>query len=275
MLALFPSLRDRLMTEDNKLASNEKVRASKKKKKNPYVDWTNIPGGFDALNTRYLYASSNRLGIPSLPPAPLSAIPEWLAPYRTRIRDQSDLVGGAVHFFLKDYQFESVWRRPVKTLSNIKNQWGIALSPDFSLFYDCPLIMQMWNIYRSRWVGRWWIANGVTVIPTVAWASYASYDFCFLGLPSRSVLAVSTVGTRKNPSAKIPFLAGFKEMLKRLEPTAVLCYGDAYPEMLGLTNLHLYPDFWKSIAHARKKYGRRDQYDNYPDIPEGDIDIDV
>lgn len=248
---------------------------SEKKKKNPYVDWTHIPGGFDALNTRHLYASNNSLGIPSLPHVPLSAIPEWLAPYRARIRDDSDISGGAVHFFLQDYQFESVWRRPVKTLSSLKNKWGIALSPDFSLFYDCPLIMQMWNTYRSRWVGRWWVENGVRVIPTVAWGLYDSYDFCFLGLPERSVLAISTVGTRNDASAKTPFLYGFKEMLKRLTPSAVLCYGEPYPEMTDLIELHEYPDFWKSIAHARKKYGRRDQYENYPDIPEGDIEIDV
>ncbi|MEO1666692.1 MAG: DUF4417 domain-containing protein [Chloroflexota bacterium] len=246
-------------------------------KRQRYRDWVNIPGGFDALNTAHIYPSTNKWGIPDVPHVPLSAIPHWLSPYRTRLSEDQDPTTGALHFFLKDYQFESTWRRPVQTLKGIQNTWAVVLSPDFSLFYDCPIIMQMWNTYRSRWVARWWSDNGITVIPSVSWASPDSYTFCFLGLPSRSVLAVSTVGTRKDPAAKQPYLNGFQEMIDRLQPTAVLCFGDPYPEMPSMTTLKTYPSFWDSLGKARRKNQPDPDkaYDTDETISIDEIDIDV
>ena len=252
----------------------EQNQQDDQQKQSPYMNWASIPGGMDALNTKRLYPAHNEWGIPHLAQAPLSCIPDWLAPYRTRIRSDQDPSDGGVHFFMDDYRFESVWRRPKQTVSAIQ-KWEVALTPDFSLYYDCPLIMQLWNTYRSRWVGCWWAEHGVQVIPTVSWGLSESYAFCFLGLPERSVLAVSTVGTRNDPSAKIPFLAGFKEMLQGLKPTAVLCYGVPYREMLDLTDLRLYPDYWQSVAAARRKYGQTRDYDQLYKGEADDFEIDI
>lgn len=245
------------------------------KSKGGYRDWTSIPGGFDALNTKHIYPSSNAWGIPTIPHAPLSAIPQWLSPYRTRLESDQDPSTGAVHFFLNDHQFESVWRRPVQTLTGLKNTWSVALGPDFSLFYDCPLVMQLWNTYRSRWVARWWVENGLTVIPTVAWASPDSWEFCFLGLPSRSVLSVSVVGTKKDPIGELAFLLGFEEMLKRLKPSAVLCYGKPYDKMKDLVDVYSYPTLWNSVRADKRKYGQKDENSKAPDLPDYEIEIDV
>jgi len=63
--------------------------------------WQTTPGSFDALHTDQLFPAvdDNPYGIPLLPHAPLSYIPEWLAPYRTRIRAKNATSGGGVHFF--------------------------------------------------------------------------------------------------------------------------------------------------------------------------------
>lgn len=249
------------------------MRTSDNSDNAPRNRWKSIPGGFDALNTRHLYGSNNELEIPQLSQAPMTYIPEWLAPYRTRIRSKRGASDGGIHFFLDDYRFESVWRRPVQTLSAIA-KWEVVLTPDFSLYYDCPRIMQMWNIYRSRWVGCWWIDNDVKVIPTVSWGLHDSYDFCFLGLPERSVLAVSTVGTRKNDSTKIPYISGFREMINRLKPTVVMCYGEPYREMLDLVDVRIYPDYWQGVAAARRKYGQTRDYDALYGDDNDEFDID-
>ena len=120
-----------------------------------YVNWTKLPGGFDALNTAHLYASDNDLGIPQLPQAPLSAVPQMLAPYRAKVRAPADLDNTGVHFFVDDYRFESIWRRPVQTLPAVA-KWEVALTPDFSLYTNVPRSIQIWNTYRTRWVGCWW-----------------------------------------------------------------------------------------------------------------------
>jgi Domain of unknown function (DUF4417) len=43
----------------------------------------------------------------------------------------------AVHFFLDNYRFETVWTRPKRGLSRIRSV-GAALAPDFSLWRDMP-----------------------------------------------------------------------------------------------------------------------------------------
>jgi hypothetical protein len=189
----------------------------------------------DPLHSKPLYPSSNGYGIPDLPHVPLSATPNWIVPYRTRVPATHQY---AVHFFIYDALFESVWQCPEKTRPYLE-RYQVALSPDFSLNADQPLSVQLWNTYRNRWCAAHWTATlGLTVIPTVSWAKAESYGFCFLGLPKNSVLALTTLGTRTTPD---DFLQGWRVMLARLQPSLVLCYGLPYPEMLE-TSLQIYPD---------------------------------
>lgn len=102
-----------------------------------------------------------------------------------------------VHFFLDDYQFERIWQRPDFYIEKLL-EFDSALAPDFSLYLDMPIAMQVWNIYRSRLIGQIMQDYGLTVIPTVSWASEESFDFCFDGLPKNSTLAISTIGVKQN-----------------------------------------------------------------------------
>ncbi|COR45019.1 chromosome partitioning protein parB [Streptococcus pneumoniae] len=101
-----------------------------------------------------------------------------------------------VHFFLDDYQFERIWQRPDFYIEKLL-EFDSALAPDFSLYLDMPIAMQVWNIYRSRLIGQIMQDYGLTVIPTVSWASEESFDFCFDGLPKNSTLAISTIGVKQ------------------------------------------------------------------------------
>jgi len=215
--------------------------------------WQDKPGSFDALHATEPFPSDNELGIPCLAHVPVYRVPAWLAPYRTRIRANDPPDDGAVHFFLDDYRFETVWSRPRKALQALA-PYTTLLSPDFSLYRDWPLMLQMWNVYRNRWCGAFWQSQGFTVIPTVSWSTAESYEFCFLGLPTRSLLAVSAVGVDlADPLARSLFRAGFREMVARLEPAAVLAYGPL-PAWCGeLAEVVVYPTRWQGIRKARKE----------------------
>jgi hypothetical protein len=180
-------------------------------------------------------------------------VPRWLVPYRTRIRSQCDLDDGAVHFFLDDYRFETVWSRPRKALQALA-LYKTLLTPDFSLYRDWPLGLQIFNVYRNRWCGAFWQRQGFTIIPTVSWSTSESFDFCFLGLPQRGVLAVSTLGLRlERPLEYQLFLDGFREMVQRLRPSLVLCYGRAPAVCHRLSEVIPYPTRWSNIRAARSK----------------------
>lgn len=184
------------------------------------------PGNVDALNTSLLFPSTNALGIPDLHPAPFASIPDYLLPYRVRSRQKGvtpEQIG--VHFWLDDHRFETVWTRPRKALQALAG-YKTLLTPDFSIYLNWPRAVQIWNVYRARWCGAFWQQAGYQVIPTVSWGIRAGYDFCFLGLPQNSVLALSTIGVDfTDPAIHTLFADGFNEMTKRLSPTALIVYG--------------------------------------------------
>jgi hypothetical protein len=204
--------------------------------------WKAKPGGWDALNTSLLFPSGNALGIPDLLPAPLAAIPDYLTPYRTRIRRRDvDLAQVGVHFWTDDYRFETVWNRPRKALQALA-RYRVLLAPDFSIYRNWPPVVNQWNIYRGRWCGRFWQAAGFQVIPTVSWGLPEAWEVCLLGLPRHSVLGTSSIGTDlKDPSQREAFVTGFGAMVERLEPTAVICYGTVPDELHRLVRIVEYP----------------------------------
>jgi hypothetical protein len=183
--------------------------------------WAEMPGNWDRLNCRALFPSGNGWGIPDLPAT--AWVPARLVAYNARREIQAAGPDAAVHFFLDDYRFEVTWTKPERGLSRVRAV-GAALIPDFSLWADVPLAMQLWQVYRSRWCGAWMLHHGIRVIPTISWSTPDSYAFAFAGITPGSVVAISAVGVC-DPEARRLFAAGFAEMTARLRPSAVLAYG--------------------------------------------------
>ena len=130
-----------------------------------------------------------------------------------------------VHFFLDDYQFDRVWNQPDKYLELLK-KFKYILSPDFSMYTDYPKAMQLWKHYQKHWVGAYLEQQGIKVIPTIGWSDHESYEWCFDGEPKNSLVAISSIGTQKYEESKQLFIDGFNEMLERLNPTAILFWGN-------------------------------------------------
>ncbi len=130
-----------------------------------------------------------------------------------------------VHFFLDDYQFERVWNQPNKYIGVLSKFKSYILTPDFSLYTDMPLSLQIYNTYRSRWLGQFWQSKGLEVIPTISWSTKESYEFCFDGVEKGSVIATSTYGSIKVKAYRELFIDGWNEMCKRIEPSIIVCYG--------------------------------------------------
>lgn len=136
----------------------------------------------------------------------------------------SDNKNCGIHFYVDDYQFERIWNYPEKYV-DVLRQYECILSPDFSLYLDMPMPMKIWNIYRSRLVGQYFQSMGLKVIPTISWAEKETFSFCFLGIPKGSIVSISTIGVKQNQKALQIWLDGVDEMIKQIEPKAILIYG--------------------------------------------------
>lgn len=205
--------------------------------------WAEQPGNWDRLNCRALFESDNEWGIPTLPAA--DTTPGRLVAYNDRYACDTATLGDCVHFFLDDYRFETLWTKPERGLSRCLRV-GTALTPDFSLWTTMPRVMQVWQVYRSRWCGAWLLHHGVDVIPTIGWSTPDSYDYAFSGIPPGSVVAVSTVGVQRDPDARRLFAAGYDAMHERLRPSTVLVYG-ALPDQPAPDHVTVrrYPTRWE------------------------------
>ena len=138
----------------------------------------------------------------------------------------------AVHFFLDDYQFLRVWNRP-KDYIKLLSDFACVLSPDFSLYTDFPVAMQIYNHYRKHWLGAYWQSFGIKVIPTICWSDERSFEWCFDGEPSGGTVAVSSVGTQRSEETKRAFLLGYDAMIERLSPSKIIFYGTVPEECRG------------------------------------------
>lgn len=134
-----------------------------------------------------------------------------------------------VHFYVDDYRIEGLYYKPTQFLQRLK-QYKFLISPDYSLYRDLPKVVQLFNVFRSRWCGAYWQKQGITVIPNVSWGDASTFEYCFDGIEEGSIVAVGMIGCKRNKNA---FMRGYNEMLKRLKPTAIICFGSPFVEMQG------------------------------------------
>lgn len=134
-----------------------------------------------------------------------------------------------IHFFVHDYKFDCVYENAENSFERLK-QYHALCSPDYSLYVDMPLLLQMYNTFKNRWCGAFWQSKGMKVIPTISWSDERSFDFCFDGVEEGSIVAVST---HENKKCKQEFLLGYNKMLEKIKPRAIICYDKPFPEMKG------------------------------------------
>ena len=149
-----------------------------------------------------------------------------------------------IHFFIDDYLFQRVWNDPERYAQMLK-EYQAVLSPDFSLFTDYPKPVQIYNHWRKHLLAAYWQSLGLTVIPSICWSDHESYAWCFDGEPVGGTVAVSSVGTQKNATARALFLDGYNEMRKRLQPSKILFFGDVPAGCEG--NIEHHEPYYKTV----------------------------
>lgn len=70
-------------------------------------------------------------------------------------------MNGTWLFYTEDYRYEALWADPSPLLnSNCVN----AVEPNFSCYENMPPAVAIWQIYRKRWIARWWQSYGVRIL---------------------------------------------------------------------------------------------------------------
>lgn len=140
-----------------------------------------------------------------------------------------------LHFYHKDYIFDGrfgiwyalVFKKFFKKGFRLEKLDGYKaiITPDFSMYYDMPVIMQMWNLFRGRVIGYYLTRLGYIVVINVRWTDKRSYSYCFAGIRQGRIVAVSTLGCLRSNEDKALFLPGLEELIKRIHPKTIILYG--------------------------------------------------
>jgi hypothetical protein len=134
-----------------------------------------------------------------------------------------------IHFFTYDWLFDKAYDKAYMEGEKLKQYYAV-LSPDYSVFTDMPLALQINSVFKNRWCGANFQSLGMNVIPTISWGDERSFEFCFDGIEEGSVVAVCTY-YREN--AKEEFMLGYNKMLELIKPSAIICYDEPFKEMKG------------------------------------------
>lgn len=186
-------------------------------------NWKALPGSFDNLHLSHVFPSSNDWDIPDIPPQKDMQIPKGLHPHRFKQRRPK--YPALLEFFMDDYHFQIMWNMPNRGLKTVTNPvyWGVC-TPDFSLWLDMPVILQLYQTYRNRWLGCYWSKHGVNVIPSVCWVDERSFEFCFRGISQGQIISHGVPGFQ-TPLHRETFLEGYHEMIRQLKPSHVFAFG--------------------------------------------------
>lgn len=203
---------------------------------------TNGSSELNKLNTFCLFETDNEFGFPEVTSNEFT--PTELIPFHMCKKQLKGDKEKGVHFFLDDYKFEQVWTSPTK-YTKMFLYYGNIISPTFSVWENQPYALNLFNMYRRRWLARYYQECGVNVLLEVGWAEKDSYDYCFSGIEKGSKVILNTVGTRMIDNRRL-FTEGYSEMLKRLEPSGLYVYGEFMPLDFNkdFNNVIYYPSFW-------------------------------
>lgn len=179
---------------------------------------------------RRMFHGVGEYGIPQIYPETYEGGCEWIG--FNCAKSCKEPAGKGVHFFLDDYQFNRLWTNIDRYIPMLQ-KFRYVMSPDFSTYTDYPKVMQIYNHYRKHWVGAYMQEAGIQVIPTISWSTQDSFDWCFDGEPEGAAVSVSSVGCMNSKEKKALFLAGYEEMVRRLQPETIIFYGTVPDECMG------------------------------------------
>lgn len=171
------------------------------------------------------FESENNFGFPTIPAFTEKVSIDTFIDFDSsrKIRSSRRKNIDCLHFFIDDYKFESVWNYPDRYISCFSD-YKYCIGTDFSLYYDFPVSLQIFNKFRNHWLSAYFAVNGVDVIPDISVSTPDCWYWAFLGYPTESVLAFSDIGSSRDNYSRDVLHKAYEEMIKRLSPIQILYF---------------------------------------------------
>lgn len=160
-----------------------------------------------------------------------------------------------VHFYMHDKEFSRVLTATNEYLPVLKLYDGV-ITPYCSMAVGQAPCLQQANTYMNRAVGFFLQKQGIPVIPNIRWSDESSFEYCFLGVPKKTMVAVSTHGCITGKEQRKMFKTGVEVMLEVLQPPTVLVHrylpDDIFGEFKGQVEFRRYKSEFER-THEKKE----------------------
>lgn len=136
-----------------------------------------------------------------------------------------------MNFWTSDARFENFWAEPQKYTARLVNSGLYAVvTHDFSLLPGVPRGLQWFNVYRTRWLGRYMQECGIRIIPHLQYTDMSSFDFCLDGIPKGLPILADQMQTqtevKEDPAERELRQRCLAHAVSELQPKQLLIYGN-------------------------------------------------
>lgn len=133
------------------------------------------------ISEDHIFPSTNDLGIPDLLLTHMVKLPLPLPFARWNLTKRTTRTGGTCHFYTDDYRFLGL----VKSPDSVKNVgYKCFCEANFSTNDTQPLVLVLQEIYKKRWLARYWQSMGFPIIADLAIAPRYR-EYALIGVPKR------------------------------------------------------------------------------------------
>lgn len=172
--------------------------------------------------------------------------------------------GGILGFFTEDFRFSMAWNDTATFAKRlIEMDFSGVCLPDFSQWGNWPAAVNLHNLYRSRWCGRYWQEAGIPVVPILqAMGDADEYaELCFGTLPAKPPVVAVQCRTGNKADYWQNYVGFLKLAIDIVKPATVVVYGGEdnrkylegfLPRRKG-TSFVLLPSYQASRLKKRKK----------------------
>ena len=160
-------------SEDDKAPTTRKQKDTDKETKPVESDF------FAMMLGDRIYESNNDFDIPTLrmDEQPVSGLLLPFSAWGADTRLKKDVQ--TYHFYVEDYRFEAIWKDPTVVLNS---GCDAVIEPNLSLFDTTPVAYGLQQIYKKRWIARYFQECGVKVYADLNVAR-KFYKYNRMGIP--------------------------------------------------------------------------------------------
>ncbi|MBR1941922.1 MAG: DUF4417 domain-containing protein [Bacteroidaceae bacterium] len=179
------------------------------------------PGNRFSLDICQHIEFSSTWQMPIVKSIDVSAPPSIKAFYRT---GSSIAQGVCGHCYTDDRRLLPFVTDPYRMVKRLRG-FDMVIGIDLSIKPEMPLPLQISISFYNKMIMAFWQSQGLKVIENVVWAGADSYDFCFDGYATGSVVAVNSTGIGTDKRSGYLWDKGYIAMLDALRPSLILRYG--------------------------------------------------